>query len=173
VDALFRAWKIESLHMPTGPSLGVAPLSMEAEMDKCHNPEVMVRVLQTTSATILRRNGPDLSGRQLGVFLTSYLQKGTATVRSLAADLNLPQSILSRVLDRLSELKLARRSANPADPSNALVRRTPTGRAFLRDLSRIMAGAAAAHETGRLNQSSRYVQKNWLCPSPKSLSRRR
>jgi hypothetical protein len=41
-----------------------------------------------TIVSLVRRQGPDLSARQLGVFLTSYLEEEAQTVRGLAAKLN-------------------------------------------------------------------------------------
>jgi hypothetical protein len=45
----------------------------------------MVGILRDTIVALVRRDGPDLSARQLGVFLTCYLQEGAHTVRGLAA----------------------------------------------------------------------------------------
>ncbi|HSZ91055.1 MAG TPA: MarR family transcriptional regulator, partial [Acetobacteraceae bacterium] len=48
----------------------------------------MVGILRETVVALVRRDGPDLSARQLGVFLTCYLHDGGHTVRGLASDLN-------------------------------------------------------------------------------------
>jgi hypothetical protein len=45
----------------------------------------MVGILRDTIVALVRRDVPDLSARQLGVFLTCYLQDGAHTVRGLAA----------------------------------------------------------------------------------------
>lgn len=115
----------------------------------------LVGVLRDTIVALVRRDGPDLSSRQLGVFLTCYLQDGSHTVRGLAADLNVSKPAITRALDRLGELDLARRKVDPADRRSVLVQRTLKGQSFLRDLRGIMteAGATAkkpatAHETG-------------------------
>ena len=89
----------------------------------------------------MRRDGPDLSARQLGVFLTCYLQDGAHTVRGLAADLNVSKPAITRALDRLGELDLARRKVDPMDRRSVLVQRTLKGTAFLRDLRSIMTEA--------------------------------
>ena len=47
----------------------------------------LVGVLRDTIVALVRRDGPDLSARQLGVFLTCYLHEGAHTVRGLAVDL--------------------------------------------------------------------------------------
>ena len=78
-----------------------------------------------------------------GVFLTCYLQDGAHTVRGLAADLNVSKPAITRALDRLGELELARRKVDPADRRSVLVQRTLKGQAFLRDLRGIMGEASA------------------------------
>ena len=40
-----------------------------------------VDVLRKTIVALVRREGPDLTARQLGVFLTSYLEDESQTVR--------------------------------------------------------------------------------------------
>jgi DNA-binding MarR family transcriptional regulator len=104
----------------------------------------LVTILRETIVALVRRDGPDLSARQLGVFLTCYLKEGSHTVRGLAAELNVSKPAITRALDRLGELDLARRKVDPADRRSVLVQRTLKGAAFLRDLRGIMAGAAGA-----------------------------
>jgi len=103
----------------------------------------MVGILRDTIVALVRRDGPDLSARQLGVFLTCYLQEGAHTVRGLAADLNVSKPAITRALDRLGELDLARRKVDPMDRRSVLVQRTLKGAAFLRDLRSIMAEATS------------------------------
>jgi DNA-binding MarR family transcriptional regulator len=103
----------------------------------------MVGVLRDTIVALVRRDGPDLSARQLGVFLTCYLHEGAHTVRGLAADLNVSKPAITRALDRLGELDLARRKVDPMDRRSGLVQRTLKGAAFLRDLRSIMTEANA------------------------------
>ncbi len=104
----------------------------------------MVGILRDTIVSLVRRDGPDLSARQLGVFLTCYLQDGAHTVRGLAADLNVSKPAITRALDRLGELDLARRKVDPMDRRSVLVQRTLKGQAFLRDLRSIMSEAGVA-----------------------------
>ena len=89
----------------------------------------MVGILRDTIVALVRRDGPDLSARQLGVFLTCYLQEGAHTVRGLAADLNVSKPAITRALDRLGELDLARRKVDPMDRRSVLVQRTVKGSA--------------------------------------------
>jgi DNA-binding MarR family transcriptional regulator len=113
----------------------------------------LVGVLRDTIVALVRRDGPDLSARQLGVFLTCYLTEKAHTVRGLATDLQVSKPAITRALDRLSEFELVRRKVDPADRRSVLVQRTLKGSSFLRELHAIMAEAsgakvAAVHETG-------------------------
>ncbi|WP_353210572.1 MarR family transcriptional regulator [Rhodovarius sp.] len=101
----------------------------------------MVGVLRDTVVSLVRRDGPDLSARQLGVFLTVYLAEGPHTVRGLAAELNVSKPAITRALDRLGEFDLARRKLDPMDRRSVLVQRTVNGAALLRDLRQTMAEA--------------------------------
>ena len=105
------------------------------------NSDQLVGTLRDTIVALVRRDGPDLSSRQLGVFLTCYLQDSGHTVRGLAADLNVSKPAITRALDRLGELDLARRKVDPADRRSVLVQRTLKGQSFLRDLRGIMTEA--------------------------------
>jgi DNA-binding MarR family transcriptional regulator len=100
--------------------------------------DAQVGLLRDTIVALVRRDGADLSARQLGVFLTCYLRDGGHTVRGLAAELNVSKPAITRALDRLGELDLARRKIDPLDRRSVLVQRTPKGSAFLRDLRSIM-----------------------------------
>src|SRR3978361_2176358 len=101
----------------------------------------LVGILRDTIVALVRRDGPDLSSRQLGVFLTCYLREGGHTVRGLAAELNVSKPAITRALDRLGELDLARRKVDPLDRRSVLVQRTPKGSAFLRDVHKIIGEA--------------------------------
>lgn len=124
----------------------------------------MVGILRETVVALVRRDGTDLSARQLGVFLTCYLKDGPHTVRGLAAELNVSKPAITRALDRLGELELARRKIDPMDRRSVLVQRTLKGAAFLRDLRSIMNDAAsggspatAKRSTSRGTESARRV----------------
>lgn len=104
--------------------------------------DAQVGLLRDTIVALVRRDGADLSARQLGVFLTCYLNDGGHTVRGLAAELNVSKPAITRALDRLGELDLARRKVDPLDRRSVLVQRTTKGAAFLRDLHAIMMEAS-------------------------------
>ncbi|NKE45202.1 MarR family transcriptional regulator [Roseomonas frigidaquae] len=110
------------------------------------NSDQLVGILRDTVVALVRRDGPDLSARQLGVFLTVYLTDGPHTVRGLAAELNVSKPAITRALDRLGELDLARRKVDPMDRRSVLVQRTLKGASFLRDMRSIMT---AAEQTAR------------------------
>ena len=102
------------------------------------NTDHLIGILRDTVVGLVRRDGVDLSSRQLGVFLTCYLRDGGHTVRGLAAELNVSKPAITRALDRLGELDLARRKVDPLDRRSVLVQRTPKGSAFLRDVHKII-----------------------------------
>ncbi|MES2713791.1 MAG: MarR family transcriptional regulator [Pseudomonadota bacterium] len=105
------------------------------------NADQLVGILRDTVVALVRRDGPDLSARQLGVFLTVYLNDGPHTVRGLAAELNVSKPAITRALDRLGELDLARRKVDPMDRRSVLVQRTVKGTDFLRAMQDIMVEA--------------------------------
>jgi DNA-binding MarR family transcriptional regulator len=109
--------------------------------------EQRVDVLRQTIIALVRREGPDLSARQLGVFLTCYLEDEAQTVRGLVAKLNVSKPAITRALDRHSEFDLVRRKTDPLDRRSVLAQRTATGMAFLRDLKKMLAGGGG--EAGR------------------------
>ena len=107
----------------------------------------LINVLRDTVVELVRRDERDLSARQLSVFLTVYLDEAKGhTVYGLAASLNVSNPTISRALDRLGDLDLARRKVDPMDRRCVLVQRTLKGATFLRDLRQITtaAGDAAA-----------------------------
>jgi DNA-binding MarR family transcriptional regulator len=112
------------------------------------SPDQLVGIFRDTIVALVRRDGADLSARQLGVFLTVYLNDGPHTVRGLAAGLNVSKPAITRALDRLGELDLALRKTDPTDRRSVLVQRTVKGAAFLREIRTVMVeGDSAALAT--------------------------
>ena len=109
--------------------------------------EQRVDALRKTIVALVRRDDPDLTARQMGVFLTSYLEEEAQTVRGLAAKLNVSKPAITRALDRHSELDWVRRKTDPLDRRSILVQRTIAGAAFLRDLKKILADAGKIAES--------------------------
>lgn len=91
-------------------------------------------VLRDTIVGTVRRDGPDLSARQFGVFLITYLEDGYHTVRGLAARLNISKPAITRSVDRLAELGLAKRGPDPRDRRSVLILRTRKGSEYLNDI---------------------------------------
>ena len=101
----------------------------------------LVAILRDTIVGTVRRDGPDLSARQLSVFLIAYIEDGQHTVRGMAARLNVSKPAITRSLDRLTELGLAKRSPDPRDRRSVLVTRTRKGGDFLNDVKELLATA--------------------------------
>ncbi|MBI0535220.1 MarR family transcriptional regulator [Roseomonas sp. KE2513] len=109
-------------------------------------PDQLIEVLRETTVSLVRRDGPDLTARQLGVFLTVYLGEGPHTVRGLASALNVSKPAITRALDRLGEFDFARRKTDPKDRRSVLVQCTVKGSALLREISATMVEAGTAFQ---------------------------
>lgn len=105
--------------------------------------DALIGMLRTTIVELVRRDGPDLSARQLGVFLVCYLETEAQTVRGLAAKLGVSKPAITRALDRLTEFELVKRKTDPLDRRSVLVQRTPAGMAFLREVRSMLRDAAS------------------------------
>ena len=105
-------------------------------------PDRLLGILRDTILGTVRRDGPDLSARQFSVFLIAYLEDGPHTVRGLAARLEVSKPAITRSLDRLAELSLAKRAPDPRDRRSVLVVRTRRGNELLADLRNYLAVAA-------------------------------
>lgn len=104
-------------------------------------PGTPVDILRRTTVAMVRSDAADLSARQLGVFLTVYLTDGPHTVRGMAAQLNVSRPAITRALDRLEELDLAKRKTDPQDRRSVLVLTTRGGSAHLARLRAAMIEA--------------------------------
>ena len=124
------------------------------------NSEELVGVLRDTIVALVRREGVDLSARQLGVFLTCYLNDDAHTVRGLASELNVSKPAITRALDRLSDLDLARRKVDPSDRRSVLVQRTTKGSAFLREIRSVMTEVTGDGRSRPEQASRRSVAAN-------------
>jgi DNA-binding MarR family transcriptional regulator len=103
----------------------------------------LLNLLSQTTVGLVRREGPDLSARQLAIFLICYMENEAQTVRGLAKQLNISKPAVSRGLDRLTEFDLVRRKDDLLDRRSILVQRTPNGHSFLRELRGLLKKAAA------------------------------
>lgn len=103
--------------------------------------------------TLVRCDGPDLSARQMAVFLICYLNEKSQTVRGLAQELNVSKPAITRALDRLSELGLVRRRTDPLDRRSVLAQRTLSGSAYLKKM-RSVAGKNTEQRKGSIKKNS-------------------
>ena len=99
-------------------------------------------VVRDTMIASVRRDGPDLTARQLAVLLIGYLDNTPPTVRGLARKLDVSKPTVSRILDRLTALGLAERKPDPEDRRSVLLTLTAGGRDYLKALGATMVAAA-------------------------------
>lgn len=109
-------------------------------------PAEALALWQNVMLETVRRDGPDLSSRQLAILLTVYLTPPPHTVRGLAASLNVSKPAITRALDTLGGLDLLKRKRDEVDRRNVFVQRTVKGSVFLRDFGDLVAGAAGRLE---------------------------
>jgi DNA-binding MarR family transcriptional regulator len=107
------------------------------------------QILRDTVVSLVRREGPDLTARQLAVLLICYLEDGPHTVRGLAARLEVAKPAITRALDRLEQFDLAHRRQDPRDRRSIVVARTPEGQGFLESLRGMLDEAAKQSQTVR------------------------
>jgi DNA-binding response OmpR family regulator len=103
--------------------------------------EQIIDVFRQTIVALSRREGPDLTARQLGMLLICYLENDAQTVRGLAGKLNVSTPAIIRALDRLVVLNLVRRGKDSLYRRGIVVERTITGAAFIHDFNKVAAEA--------------------------------
>lgn len=89
----------------------------------------------------VRRDGPDLTARQMAILLTAYLTPPPHTVRGLAESMGISKPAVTRALDRLGDLGFLRRKVDDADRRSVLVQRTVKGSVFLSEFAELVRGA--------------------------------
>lgn len=104
--------------------------------------ERQIVILKETITMMVRQEAPDLSARQLAVFLICYLNDTVQTVRGLAANLHVSKPAITRALDRLEELGFLSRKTDPMDRRSVLVQRTEAGAEYLANIQSIMGNAS-------------------------------
>jgi DNA-binding MarR family transcriptional regulator len=83
----------------------------------------------------VRGDEPDLTARQLAVLMLVYCNAGPHTVRGLSESLQIGKPAVSRALDALEKLGLARRKRDESDLRSVLVERTLKGSGYLAGLA--------------------------------------
>jgi DNA-binding MarR family transcriptional regulator len=116
-------------------------------------------ILRDTVVSLVRREGPDLTARQLAVMLICYLEDGPHTVRGLAARLEVAKPAITRALDRLEQFDLAHRRQDPRDRRSIVVARTPEGQSFLESLRGMLEEAAKQAGVAPRAQSVRTAEE--------------
>jgi DNA-binding MarR family transcriptional regulator len=130
-----------------GPPLAQAqePTTMATSPSTRTPANPLLHILKDTFAASVASDGPDLSARQLTVFLKVYLEPGTEhTVRGLAGALNVSKPVITRALDRLAAFDFTKRETDKNDRRSIIVRRTPKGSAYLGTLNGYLNVASKA-----------------------------
>ncbi|MBL8905382.1 MAG: winged helix-turn-helix transcriptional regulator [Rhizobiales bacterium] len=91
---------------------------------------------------LVRGNEPDLSGRQISILLTIYLEAPPHTIRDLAAKLGVSKPVITRALDSMGKLELVSRRRDERDRRNVLVQRTVKGALYLERLADLVGNVA-------------------------------
>ena len=97
-------------------------------------PGQAIALIRGTLLELVRRDGRDLTARQLTTLLSVYLEDETLSVSRVATLLNISRPGVTRILDRLVEADLVSRAEDPTDRRRVLVRRTRAGAKFVREL---------------------------------------
>lgn len=79
----------------------------------------------------VRSGEPDLTNRQMALFMLVYLTPGPHTVRGLARLLDVSKPVVTRALNSLGALGYLRRERDQDDRRNVFVVRTNDGTRFL------------------------------------------
>ncbi len=100
-------------------------------------------LVRDTLLALVRRDGRDLTARQLCAFMIVYSRDEVQTVSSLADLMNISRPGVTRVMDRLVRFDLMAREEDATDRRRVLARRTARGVAFHEDLAGIARAVAA------------------------------
>ena len=104
--------------------------------------DAKVDTLRDILLALVRRDGRDLTARQLTAFLLVYTADAVHTVSTLAEEMNISRPGVTRVMDRLVQFDLMAREEDREDRRRVLARRTARGLEFFRDLSGITREAS-------------------------------
>jgi DNA-binding MarR family transcriptional regulator len=123
-----------------GHDIAMAPRPLSGDRPAGGHASDAIATLRATLLALVRRDGRDLTARQLTVFMTVYLEAQPHNVGSMADLLNVSRPGVTRILDRLSLFGLVERQQDGHDRRRVLIRRTERGLRFLRELEDIAAG---------------------------------
>ncbi len=108
-----------------------------------------IALIRGTMLELVRRDGRDLTARQLTALLSIYLENEVHSVSSVAKLLNISRPGVTRILDRLVDANLVSRAEDASDRRRVLVYRTRSGADFVRDL--IEVADQVANDLNRLS----------------------
>lgn len=130
-------------------SLGAYNFSDDAMQARTQGSGRAIALIRGTMLELVRRDGRDLTARQLTTLLSVYLEDETLSVSRVATLLNISRPGVTRILDRLVDADLVSRAEDATDRRRVLVRRTRAGAKFVRDLIEV-----ADHVSADLNRLS-------------------
>lgn len=120
------------------------------------NERQALELWRRTVTMSVRADSPDLTARQQAILMTISLTRGPHTVRGLAERLNIAKPAVTRALDTLERLELARRVKDENDLRNVFIERTQGGLVFLRGLAaQIMEAEKGNHDAPATPETSR------------------
>ena len=105
-------------------------------------PNLALDLWRRVAITLLHKDLPDLTQRQVALLLQVYLCPPPHTVRGLAKELAISKPAVTRALDRLAELDFVRRKTDAADRRSIQVQRTVRGSVFLREFGDLIVELA-------------------------------
>jgi DNA-binding MarR family transcriptional regulator len=110
-------------------------------MNRSDQQHRVLNLWRAATVESVRRDGPDLTARQMALLLNVYLTAPPHTVRGLAQVLNVSKPAVTRALDRLCTLGFLRRKTDDEDRRSVLVQRTVKGSVFLSEFAGIILDA--------------------------------
>lgn len=113
-------------------------------MKKPTHTDDLVEILLQRTLNLVRREGRDLSLRQMAVLFACDAAEDLQTVRGLARYLEIAKPAVTRAVDRLEAAGLVQRQPDPSDRRSVLIAPTASGRRYsLQFLGRASAGSKA------------------------------
>lgn len=111
-------------------------------MQKQSNTQAVLKLWEESLCELVRKEGPDLSARQMAIMLIVYLQDPPHTVRGLAAQLKISKPAVTRALDTLGKMDLLKRKPDELDKRSVNVVRTVKGSVYLSEFSEVIEKSA-------------------------------
>lgn len=99
----------------------------------------------------VKASEPDLTNRQLAVLMMIHYRNGPHTVRGLAMSLNVSKPVITRALDKLSNLGFLMRQPDDTDGRNVFIVPTTRGVSFLEKLENYFSDEGSQNGTANGN----------------------